>query len=70
LLMRVVFSQEKKQILEASTEERIKGLEARRGVLVSHRIPLEIKLKNLQARMKEKEGGENVRENIQDNKSK
>lgn len=44
--------QEKDKIAEASIEDRIRDLEARRSTLVSQRIPLERKLDGLRARMR------------------
>ncbi|RYP16665.1 hypothetical protein DL765_004985 [Monosporascus sp. GIB2] len=52
------YKAEKKQIAEASIEERIAGLEQRRSALVSQRIPLENKLAEVRARMKAKELGD------------
>ncbi|KAI0458508.1 hypothetical protein F5B21DRAFT_459980 [Xylaria acuta] len=50
---------EKKQVLEAPVEERIRMLEARRAQLVSHRRPLERKLEELRLRVqKENEAPE------------
>ncbi|RYO85027.1 hypothetical protein DL766_005668 [Monosporascus sp. MC13-8B] len=52
------FKAEKKQIAEASIEERIAGLEQRRSALVSQRISLENKLAEVRARMTAKELGD------------
>ncbi|KAI1474641.1 hypothetical protein F4774DRAFT_322944 [Daldinia eschscholtzii] len=56
------FKQEKRKIVEATPEERIRDLEARRAALVAQKLPFERKLDQLRARMKAQEGagdGEN-----------
>ncbi|KAI0548449.1 hypothetical protein F4679DRAFT_317282 [Xylaria curta] len=46
---------EKKQVLEAPVEERIRTLEARRAQLVSQRRPLEKKLEELRLRVQKED---------------
>ncbi|KAI0130593.1 hypothetical protein BJ170DRAFT_682041 [Xylariales sp. AK1849] len=64
------YQAEKKQIVEATPEQRIRDLEARRGSLMSQKIPLEIKLKSLQTRMQAKEAEEQLGEKRQDRPAK
>ncbi|KAI1141028.1 hypothetical protein F5Y05DRAFT_296782 [Hypoxylon sp. FL0543] len=49
------YKQEKQKILETSPEERIRGLEERRAMLVRERAPLERKLEELRARIRAQE---------------
>ncbi|KAI0838064.1 hypothetical protein F5Y06DRAFT_297059 [Hypoxylon sp. FL0890] len=49
------FKQEKKKIIEASPEERIRDLEERRAMLVRERAPLERKLEELRVRIRAQE---------------
>ncbi|KAF3061259.1 hypothetical protein GL218_02820 [Daldinia childiae] len=50
------FKQEKRQIVEATPEDRIRYLEARRAALVAQKFPFERKLADLRARMSAQEG--------------
>ncbi|KAH8648362.1 hypothetical protein BX600DRAFT_517759 [Xylariales sp. PMI_506] len=52
------YKAEKQQILEYTAEERIKDLETRRAALVSQKIPLELKIKNLHEKIKAREEAE------------
>ncbi|KAI0848176.1 hypothetical protein F5Y00DRAFT_239335 [Daldinia vernicosa] len=45
------FQQEKRKIVEATPEDRIRGLEARRAALVAQKAPFERKLADVRARM-------------------
>ncbi|OTA95423.1 hypothetical protein M434DRAFT_64359, partial [Hypoxylon sp. CO27-5] len=49
------YKEEKKRIIEASPEDRIRALEDRRAVLVRERAPLERKLGEVRARIKAQE---------------
>ncbi|KAI8957088.1 hypothetical protein F5Y11DRAFT_352916 [Daldinia sp. FL1419] len=54
------FKQEKRKIVEATPEDRIADLEARRAALVAQKMPFERKLVDLRARMKAQEGKDAV----------
>ncbi|KAI2634712.1 hypothetical protein GGS26DRAFT_589631 [Hypomontagnella submonticulosa] len=49
------YKSEKQKIVESTPEDRIRDLEARRAALLTQRMPLERKLRDLRARM-EKDG--------------
>ncbi|KAI1378912.1 hypothetical protein F4677DRAFT_442643 [Hypoxylon crocopeplum] len=46
------YQQEKQKVVEASADDRIRGLEERRAALVTQRAPLEKKLGEIRARIK------------------
>ncbi|KAI1457365.1 hypothetical protein F4805DRAFT_457930 [Annulohypoxylon moriforme] len=49
------YKKEKRKIVEASAEDRIRDLEGRRATLVAQRRPIERKLDDLRARMRAQE---------------
>ncbi|KAI1472319.1 uncharacterized protein F4812DRAFT_454132 [Daldinia caldariorum] len=51
LKTRSEYQQEKRKVVEATPEERVRDLEARRAALVAQRRPFERKLADLRARM-------------------
>ncbi|KAI0153829.1 hypothetical protein BJ166DRAFT_594964 [Pestalotiopsis sp. NC0098] len=56
------YKAEKQQIIESTTEDRIRDLENRRALLANSRMPLQRKLTALQARMKAKEAEEQAKQ--------
>ncbi|ORY67466.1 uncharacterized protein BCR38DRAFT_337093 [Pseudomassariella vexata] len=66
------YKAERQQFIEATPEERIHALEHRRGVLMSQKIPLEMKLRDLRVRLKAEEAGAegDVATNVTDGKAK
>ncbi|KAI0886055.1 uncharacterized protein GGS22DRAFT_187286 [Annulohypoxylon maeteangense] len=49
------YKKEKQKIVEASAEDRIRDLEGRRATLVAYRRPIERKLDDLRARMRDQD---------------
>ncbi|KAK6207278.1 hypothetical protein LQW54_007362 [Pestalotiopsis sp. IQ-011] len=62
LKTRQEYKAEKQQIIESTTEDRIRDLENRRALLANSRMPLQRKLTALQARMKAKEAEDQAKQ--------